>query len=84
MENFNSEEKDKYTDINLNIFDYYCFCKIPRKKILIELFTFTVKFYKSQLDILNIFNLIILTQIMMKKHSDGKHNFLSRFVELSI
>ena len=36
------------------------------------------------MDIVNFFNIIILTQIMMKKQSNEKNNFLSEIVELSM
>ena len=36
------------------------------------------------MDIINFFNIMILVQIMMKKQSDEKNNFLSEIVELSM
>ena len=77
-------EKDNFCNIDFNIFEYYCFWKYTKKKIQIELFRFAYKFFKSQMDIINFFNIMILTQIMMKKQSDEKHNFLSEIVELSM
>ena len=83
-EDFNKLEKDNFCNINFNIFEYYCFWKYTKKKIQIELFRFAYKFFKSQMDIINFFNIIILTQIMMKKQSNEKNNFLSEIVELSM
>ena len=83
-EDFNKLEKDNFCNINFNIFEYYCFWKYTKKKIQIELFRFAYKFFKSQMDIINFFNIIILIQIMMKKQSNEKNNFLSEIVELSM
>ena len=77
-------EKENFCNINFNIFEYYCFSKFTKKKIQIELFGFAYRFFKSQMDIINFFNIIILTQIMMKKQSNEKQDFLSEIVELSM
>ena len=77
-------EKENFCNINFNIFEYYCFSKFTKKKIQIELFRFAYRFFKSQMDIINFFNIIILTQIMMKKQSNEKQDFLSEIVELSM
>ena len=70
--------------VNFTIFDYYCLKKIKNKKTEIELFNFGINFFKSQMDIINFFNIMILTQIMLAKQSDNKENFLSRTIELSM
>ena len=77
-------QKDNFCNIDFNIFEYYCFWKYTKKKTQIELFRFAYKFFKSQMDIINFFNIMILVQIMMKKQSDEKNNFLSEIVELSM
>ena len=77
-------EKEYFYIINFNIFEFYCFWKLTKKKNQIELFRLAFKFFKSQMDIINFFNIIILTQIMMKRQSNEKHNFLSEIVELSL
>ena len=77
-------DKDSVCNINFNIFQYYCLWKYTNKNVHIELFRFAYKFFKSQMDIINFFNIIILTQIMMKKQSNEKHDFLSEIVELSM
>ena len=83
-ENLKNNQKDNFCNIDFNIFEYYCCLKYTRKNIQIELFKFAYNFFKSQMDIINFFNIIILTQIMMKKQSNEKHNFLSEIVELSM
>ena len=78
-------EKENYTIINFNIFDYYCFKKITKKRTEIELFKFGINFYKRQMDIINFFNIMILTQIMLIQNFDKKNNnILSQKIELSI
>ena len=75
-------EKGNSPFINFNIFDYYCLRKITRRKTDIELFNFGINFYKRQMDIINFFNIIILTQILLIKNSGQKR--LSHTIELSI
>ena len=70
--------------INFNLFDYYCLRKITNKEREIELFNFGINFYKSQMDIINFFNIIILTQIMLTQQNDKKQNILNKTLELSI
>ena len=83
-DNLKKLEKENFCNITFNLFEYYCFWKYTNKKVQIELFKFAYKFFKSQMDIINFFNIIILTQIMMKKQSNEKNNFLSEIVELSM
>jgi hypothetical protein len=83
-ENLKKLAKENFCNITFNLFEYYCFWKYTKKKIQIELFKFAYKFFKSQMDIINFFNIIILTQIMMKKQSNEKNDFLSEIVELSM
>ena len=83
-ENVEKLEKENFNGVDFNLFEYYCFWKLTKKKLQIELFKFAYKFFKSQMDIVNFFNIIILTQIMMKKQSNEKNNFLSEIVELSM
>ena len=77
-------EKGNCSIINFNIFDYYCLRKITKKKTEIDLFNFGINFYKRQMDIINFFNIMILTQIMLTQQSEQKHNILSQTVELSM
>ena len=77
-------EKDNVCNINFNIFQYYCLWRYTNRNIHIELFKSAYNFFKSQMDIINFFNIIILTQIMMKKQSNEKNDFLSQIVELSM
>ena len=68
--------------VNFTIFDYYCLKKIRNKKTEIDLFNFGINFFKSQMDIINFFNIIILTQILLAKSTDKKENYLSKTIEL--
>ena len=77
-------DKGRRSKINFNLFDYYCFRKITKKNTEIELFNFGINFYKSQLDIINFFNVMILTQIMLTQQADKKNNILNQTLEMSI
>ena len=83
-ENFGRFKNADCCNINFNIFEYYCFWKFTKNRRQIELFRLALQFFKGQMDIINFFNVIILTQIMMKKKSNEKHNYLSEVVELSM
>jgi hypothetical protein len=87
---FNSDRK-KYDEgkrsmISFNLFDYYCFRKITKKKVDIDLFNFGITFYKSQMDIINFFNIMVLTQILLtqQQNNSKNNNFLNQTIELSI
>ena len=84
LSKFKEKEKENEAIINFNIFDYYCFRRISKKRAEIELFNFGINFYKKQMDIINFFNIIILTQIMLTQQTDKKQNNLSQKIELSI
>ena len=70
--------------INFNLCDYYCLRKITKKKTEIELFRFGINFYKSQMDIINFFNIMFLTQIMLTEQSEKKQSLINQKIELSI
>ena len=84
LKDFKEIEKESHSIINFNILDYYCFRKVTKKRTEIELFNFGINFYKRQMDIINFFNIIILTQIMLTQQSEKKQNILSQRIELSI
>ena len=84
FKDFKELDKESNSIIKFNILDYYCFRKITKKRTDIELFNFGINFYKRQMDIINFFNIIILTQIMLTQQSEKKHNILSQKIELSI
>ena len=81
LQNF---DKGRRSTINFNLFEYYCFNKITKKSTEIELFNFGINFFKKQMDIINFFNILILTQIMLTQQYDKKHNILNQVLELSI
>ena len=78
-----SHQKD-WSNIHFNFLDYYCLGKMKKKNVEIELFHFGYNFYKSQMDIINFINIILLTQIIMMRQTDKKQNILSQTIELSI
>ena len=76
-------DKGGRSTINFNILDYYCLRKINNNKNSeIEIFNFGINFFKNQMDIINFFNIMILTQIMLTQQSNQKQNFLNRTIEL--
>jgi len=79
-----NRNKGNISTIHFNLFDYYCLRKITRKKTEIELFRFGINFYKSQMDIINFFNVMFLTQIMLTQQSEKKQCLLTQKIELSI
>ena len=86
MKDLEQLDKGRRAKLNFNLFDYYCFRKITKKNTEIELFNFGINFYKSQLDIINFFNIMILTQIMLTQQTDKKNNnnILNQTLEMSI
>ena len=84
LNDLKSLDKGRRSTVNFNIFDFYCLRNINNKKAEIELFNFGINFFKSQMDIINFFNIIILTQIMLTQQSDKKQNFLTRTIELQM
>ena len=83
---YKKEEKDEnalLSDINFNIFDYFCrFGKLANKKVDIKLFTFAVNFYRKQLSIVNFFNIIFFIGIMLLQQTNEKMNFLNEIFEI--
>ena len=84
IKDFQNFDKGSRATIKFNLFDYYCLKKITKKTTEIELFNFGINFYKSQMDIINVFNIIILTQIMLTQQTDKHQNILNKTLELSI
>ena len=81
---FKISDNKNWSTIDFNIFDYYCLRKFTQKRREIELFRFGINFYKSQMDIINFINIILLTQIMLTHQTEEKHNILNQTIELSI
>ena len=84
IKDFKFIDKGNCATIDFNIFDYYCLRKFTKKRTEIELFSFGINFYKSQMDIINFINIILLTQIMLTKQSENNQNILTQKIELSI
>jgi hypothetical protein len=81
---FRRFESELVNRIDFNVFDYLC-CngKIRDKTASIELFNYGINFYRNQMNIINIFNIIFLTQVMIN-HQNTKNHFLDRVIEISI
>ena len=78
-------ETELLNSLDFNIFDYLC-CngKLRDKTTTIELFNYGINFYRNQMNIINIFNIIFLTQVMLNHHTFTKNNFFNRIVEIPI
>ena len=75
------------TYIDFNILDYVCECKRKNRKKNqnIEIFNFGVNFYKNQMNIINIFNIIFLGQMLITNYLYKKNkNIFSQFIEIPI
>jgi len=84
IKDFKFIDRGNCSTINFNLLDYYCLRRITRKKTEIELFRFGINFYKSQMDIINFFNVLFLTQIMLTQQSEKKQDLLSQKIEFNI
>lgn len=80
-QNLNAEQI--ISKIDFNIIDYICCGNFRNKNANIELFNFGVNFYRSQLDIINIFNIIFLTKSMLIQFEKNKDIF-NQTVEIPI
>ena len=78
-------EKEVMTTIKVNLFEYFCYCGIKKHKKNIEIFDFGINFYKTQMSIINIFNVIFLAQILVTKQLyKKKHNISNQIIEIPI
>ena len=77
-------DQGRRSTVNFTIFDYYCLRNLNHKKTEIELFNFGINFFKSQMDIINFLNILILTQIMLIQQTEKNRNYLTRTIELSM
>ena len=78
-------DEDLISPIDFNILQLLC-CfgkyKIPNNKL--ELYNFGVNFYKNQLNITNIFNLLFLMETMLNKYAQKKNNIFNQIIEISL
>ena len=82
--NQNIEEKI-IKNVKFNFFEYLCFQKCSKNNINIILFDEASSFYKNQMDIINIFSIILLFKENMKK--ENKHildNMLCEKIEFKL
>ena len=78
-------DNESISDVNINLFDYFCgFGKIKNKKSDIQLFISSTNFFRSQMSIINIFNIIFLTKIMLTHQSIKKKNYLNQTIEIPL
>ena len=74
------------TYIDFNILDYICDCKRKNRKKYqnIELFNFGVDFYKNQMNIINIFNIIFLWHMLIPNYLYQKQNMFNQIIEIPL
>jgi len=58
----NNTLKEYIDKIKINIFEYYCLRKLSKKKGDIYLFKSAISLFKKRMDIINVFNLLFLTE----------------------
>jgi len=81
----NDNDYENISDVNINIFDYFCsFGKISNKRSDIELFISATNFFRNQLSIINVFNIIFLTKIMLAQQTNKKINYLNQTIEIPL
>ena len=63
--------KDFNDNIELNMFDYCCCHLIHEKRHkIIELYNIANSFYRKKLDVINVFNLLLLTEKNLMKNNN--------------
>ena len=82
LTNIQTNDNDINQNIDLSILKYYFSCKKNRNK-KIELFNFGITFYRNQMSIINIFNLIFMMQILLVNYPVQKFNILNQIIEIS-
>ena len=80
-----SSENELISNIDFKFYDYICCLGKYRHNIQkVELFNFGVSFYRHQMNIINIFNLIFLTKIMLTEHRFKNNNIFNQIIEIPI
>ena len=64
---YNKSITNENNTIQLNLFSYYCFGRICKKKIHIELFNIGITLYRKRMDIINVFTILLLTEKIVLK-----------------
>ena len=73
------------TNLDFNYFYYFCSCGKGRiKDPNIQIFNFGVNFYRNQMSIINIFNIIFLAQIMITNFMYKKNKSFNQVIEIPI
>jgi hypothetical protein len=80
----NKSLDESIDEVRVNLFDFFCtFGNIENKRADIELFNSAVKFYRNQMNIIHIFNIVFLTEIMLT-HQSKKNNLLNQLIEIPL
>ena len=81
--NLQSNDNDLITNIDFNLIDYFCTCG-RKKKMKIDFFNYGINFYKNQMNIINIFNVLFMAQIMISNYFYKKNNIISQIIEIPL
>ena len=79
------KEKETINEVGFNFFDYFC-CIVKRvnKNFNIRVFNFGINFYRNQMNIINFFNILLLTEIMLTQFIYKKTNILNQIVDIPL
>ena len=71
------------TSIDFNIIDYFCSCG-RRRKGKIDMFNLGINFYKNQMNIINIFNVVFMTKIIVTNYLYNKNSIFNQIIEIPL
>ena len=79
------KEKETINEVGFNFFDYFCCIgKRVNKNFNIRVFNFGINFYRNQMNIINFFNILLLTEIMLTQFIYKKTNILNQIVDIPL
>ena len=79
------KKKETINEVGFNFFDYFCCIgKRANKNFNIRVFYFGINFYRNQMNIINFFNILLLTEIMLTQFIYKKTNILNKIVDIPL
>ena len=76
-------DNELITNIDFNFVDYFFSCG-RRQNGKIDLFNYGINFYKNQMNIINIFNIIFMTKIMITNYFYKKNSNFNQIIEIPL
>ena len=78
-------DEELITNLDINYFYYFCSCWKGRiKNPNIEIFNFGIDFYRNQMSIINIFNIIFLAQIIITNFMNKNNKEFNQIIEIPV